>query len=105
MARAPWRQSGRIPGAAPRPILPQGNARSRLFRREGRERLGGYIRLSIEERREGAHELSSSGHGVREVGEILGISKSQAAEDVQSWTPLDAVATLAADAKGERAIR
>jgi N6-adenosine-specific RNA methylase IME4 len=70
-----------------------------------RERLGGYIKLSVDERREAAHELSSSGHGVREVGEILGISKSQAAEDVRNWTPLDAVATLAADEKVVRAIK
>ena len=61
------------------------------------DRLGGYVRMSIPERAEAAGELSSSGHGVREIGEILGVSKSQAATDVQNWTALNAVAALAAD--------
>jgi hypothetical protein len=36
------------------------------------ERLGGYIKLSIPERREAVKELSSEGHSNCEVGKILG---------------------------------
>jgi hypothetical protein len=50
-----------------------------------------------------AKELSQNGHSLREIGEIIGISKSQAARDVPNGTePLDAVATLATDEKASR---
>lgn len=70
-----------------------------------RERLGGYIRLSIDERREAVKNLTEDGHSTREVAEVLGVSNVTVFNDVKKLTPLDAVATLAADEKVERAAK
>jgi hypothetical protein len=55
------------------------------------QRLGGYVRLSVPERREAVAELTAEGLTTRETADVLGISKSQVAEDrkpelVQEWT-------------------
>jgi len=42
-----------------------------------KDRLGGYVRLSIEERNKAIDELlSTSGHSLREIAQIIGVSKS-----------------------------
>lgn len=61
------------------------------------ERLGGYVKMSISERRTAVTELSQKGHTIREIAEITGASKSAVGRDVPNGTPLDAVAVLAAD--------
>lgn len=87
------------------------------------DRLGGYIKLAIPERREAAKELTADGLSQREVGEVLGVTEATVNRDlhrvtnvtpqtdetnknagseneaVTSVTPLDAIATLAADEK------
>lgn len=45
-------------------------------------RLGGYVRLSIPERREVVAELSAEGMSTREIGEVLGVSKDTARRDL-----------------------
>lgn len=40
------------------------------------ERLGGYVRLSIEERREAAKELTDEGMSQRAVADVLGVAQS-----------------------------
>jgi hypothetical protein len=67
-----------------------------------RERLGGYIRLSIDERREAAKNLASDGYSTGEVAEILGVNRETIRLDAKNLAPLDAVATLAADEKVAR---
>ena len=61
------------------------------------DRLGGYVRMSVAERREAVAELSQKGHSIREIAEITGASKSAVGRDVPNGTPIDAVAALAAD--------
>jgi 16S rRNA G966 N2-methylase RsmD len=51
-----------------------------------RERLGGYAKMSISERREAVMELAAEGASSREIGSILGVGKSTIAEDVQFRT-------------------
>ena len=68
------------------------------------EKLGGYVRMSVTDRREAVAELSQKGHSVREIAEITGASKSAVGRDVPNGTPLDAVAALAADDKIRREI-
>lgn len=47
-----------------------------------KNRLGGYIRLEISERREAAKELSAEGASTREIAAILGVSQKTADRDV-----------------------
>lgn len=51
-----------------------------------RERLGGYIRLTIDERREAVTNLTAEGHSTREVGEILGVSNATVSRDATNVT-------------------
>src|SRR5215467_14191617 len=51
-----------------------------------RERLGGYIRLSIPERQQAVKELTAQNYSLREVGEILGISHETVRGDVNNLT-------------------
>jgi hypothetical protein len=39
-----------------------------------RSRLGGYIRMSIEDRREAVKSLTDDGLSTREIGDVLGVS-------------------------------
>ena len=68
------------------------------------DRLGGYVRMSVADRREAVAELSQKGHSVREIAEITGASKSAVGRDVPNGTPLDAVAALAAGDRIRREI-
>jgi hypothetical protein len=52
-----------------------------------KERLGGYIKLAVPDRREAVANLAAEGHSTREIGEILGVSKDTAARDVSNATP------------------
>jgi N6-adenosine-specific RNA methylase IME4 len=61
------------------------------------ERLGGYIQMSIPERREAVRNLTDQNFSAREIADIVGVSHDTAARDVRILTPLDAVAALAAD--------
>lgn len=45
------------------------------------QRIGGYVRLALEERREAVVELTANGHSIREAGDILGVSKSAVQRD------------------------
>jgi len=45
------------------------------------ERLGGYVRLSIPERREAVAELTEEGRSTREIGEVLGVAKTTVERD------------------------
>lgn len=46
------------------------------------ERIGGYVRMSIEERRLAAKALAEEGHSTREIGEILGAGHATVARDL-----------------------
>lgn len=48
-----------------------------------RQRLGGYIRLEIEERRDAARQLTADGHSQRETADILGVNPSTVNDDLQ----------------------
>jgi DNA-binding CsgD family transcriptional regulator len=50
------------------------------------DRLGGYIRMAIPNRKKAVQKLTAEGRSMRQVAAILGISKSQVANDVQDWT-------------------
>lgn len=53
------------------------------------ERLGGYIKLSIPDRQEAVKDLTAEGHGLREVGDILGVSHQTVANDVKDLTVVE----------------
>jgi predicted transcriptional regulator len=53
------------------------------------ERLGGYARLSIPERQKAVWELVGEGMTIRQTADVLGVSKSIVAKDVQKWTAGD----------------
>lgn len=50
------------------------------------ERLGGYIKLEIEDRREAVRELAANGMSQREIGDVLGVSPGTVNADVQNRT-------------------
>ena len=50
------------------------------------DRLGGYVRLAIPDRREAATELAAEGLSTREVADVLGIDHSTVARDVAHAT-------------------
>jgi N6-adenosine-specific RNA methylase IME4 len=50
------------------------------------QRLGGYIKLSIPDRREAVKELTADGDSTRDVAEIVGVSHATVAEDVKNLT-------------------
>lgn len=49
-----------------------------------KQRLGGYVRLSVEERKAAAFELKDQGYSTREIGAVLGAGKSTAARDLSA---------------------
>lgn len=61
------------------------------------DRLGGYIKMSVADRREAIKNLTAEGESLREAAEIIGVSHQTVANDVKDLTALDAVAALAAD--------
>jgi transposase len=69
-----------------------------------RERLGGYVRLSLEERREAISELSQNGHSLREIAAIIGVSKDTAARAVSNETPDTDDAVAKVEAKWQKKI-
>ena len=48
------------------------------------DRLGGYVKLSISDRREAARELAEEGHSSRAIGEVLGVSQMTAVRDIET---------------------
>jgi phage N-6-adenine-methyltransferase len=53
-----------------------------------RDRIGGYIRLTVEERREAVQELIADGHTKNtEIADILGVDESTVREDKKSGNP------------------
>jgi N6-adenosine-specific RNA methylase IME4 len=61
-----------------------------------RQRLGGYMRLSISERRDAVLELAAEGMSQRQIGRVLGVSEATVNRDMQppvtNVTPLTDVA-------------
>jgi hypothetical protein len=53
------------------------------------ERLGGYVRLSVEERRQAALELKNEGLNQREIGDVLGVGHRTVGRDLGSNDPAD----------------
>lgn len=51
------------------------------------QRLGGYVRLSIPDRREAVAELAEEGHSQREIAEVLGVSKTTVDRDLEPSGP------------------
>src|SRR5690606_4836502 len=49
-------------------------------------RLGGYVRMSIEERKQAVLELAEEGHSQREIGEVLGVSEATVNRDLKPVT-------------------
>src|SRR4029077_13289557 len=45
------------------------------------KRIGGYVRQSLEERKEAVRELTQEGLSTREIGEVLGIDHATVARD------------------------
>jgi len=93
------------------------------------KRLGGYVRLAVDDRRKAARELADEGNSTRAIGEVLGVGKTTVERDLagpfgpESDThasndaiahdeggpngpaaPLDALATLAASEQVRDAI-
>jgi hypothetical protein len=52
-----------------------------------RRRLGGYVRLEVEERRDAARHLTATGHSQRETAEILGVSQPTVNADLAPPRP------------------
>jgi hypothetical protein len=48
------------------------------------DHLGGYVRLTLPERREAVAELTAEGMSSRQVADVLGVSKSTAAAEAQA---------------------
>lgn len=90
------------------------------------ERLGGYVRLSISERREAVKELAAEGNSNRAIADILGVDEgtirgdaensalldknfntnnSGDGDSAENSAPLDAFAVLAADEKIRASIK
>lgn len=89
-----------------------------------RERLGGYIRLSVEDRREAVKELASSGESNVAIASVLGVNEISVRRDLDSTNveagsngikqltagdstnvaPIDTVAALAATQKVRKAV-
>jgi hypothetical protein len=71
------------------------------------DRLGGYVRLSIEERREAAAELTAEGMSRREVGDVLGVDPMTVQRDVapvaNATKPAEATPAPVANATDDRA--
>lgn len=65
------------------------------------DRLGGYIKMSVAERREAVRNLTDEGHSAREAAEILGVSHDTAARDVRNLTP-DPLSAVAASGEVPR---
>jgi transcriptional regulator with XRE-family HTH domain len=74
-------------------------------------RLGGYVRLSVEERHGAVKELTDEGLSTRRIAAVTGVSHETVAKDVRKLTPpdpepIDALAALAiGDAKDKQAKR
>ena len=68
------------------------------------DRLGGYVRRSVGERREIVANATAEGHSAHEIAEFIGVSHDTVSRDVANATPIDAVAALAADDKIRREI-
>src|SRR5690606_36743982 len=47
-------------------------------------RLGGYVRMSIEERKQAVLELAEEGHSQREIAEVLGVGKTTVDRDLDT---------------------
>lgn len=54
------------------------------------DRLGGYVRLSLSDRREAVAELTEQGMTQREVAEVIGIGKTTVHDDLGQNRPVDA---------------
>ena len=50
------------------------------------ERLGGYVRMQVEERREAVKNLTDDGLSLREIAEVTGVSHQTVANDVKNLT-------------------
>lgn len=48
------------------------------------QRLGGYVRHTVEERRQAARELSAEGHSTRQIAEVLGTSDTTVVRDLRA---------------------
>lgn len=64
-------------------------------------RLGGYVRLSLPDRREAAAELAAEGKSVREAAEILGVSRETVRRDLKPDTDVSGDAPVAPDDQHE----
>jgi phage N-6-adenine-methyltransferase len=53
-----------------------------------RRRLGGYVRLEVEERRDAARHLTGTGHSQRETADILGVSPATVNADLAPPRPV-----------------
>jgi hypothetical protein len=49
-------------------------------------RLGGYVKMSIVDRRQAVKELTDDGYSTRDIGEVLGVDHATAARDVANAT-------------------
>jgi DNA-binding NarL/FixJ family response regulator len=65
-----------------------------------KERLGGYIKLSVAERQEAVKNLTDEGQSTREIGEIVGVSHTTVAEDVKNLTAPVQTAILTSSSAG-----
>lgn len=74
------------------------------------QRLGGYVRLSVEERHGAVKELTDEGLSTRQIAAVTGVSHMTVANDVKKLTPepapIDALAALVVgEAKDKQAKR
>lgn len=65
------------------------------------ERLGGYVRLAVDDRREAVEELASEGLSQREIASVVGVTEATVNRDIKSVTnvtPDDPFSDVDADA-------
>lgn len=67
------------------------------------QRLGGYVRLSVSDRRAAAAELAAEGASTREIGAVLGVHHSTVESDLRGENPpaRSVPAAVASDLPGE----
>lgn len=62
------------------------------------QRLGGYVKMTVEDRREAVRELTAEGASTREAAEVLGVDQSTVVRDMRAF---DANASEPANETGE----
>jgi transposase len=52
-----------------------------------KERLGGYVKMSVPDRQEAVKELAAKGHSQREIAELVGVNEKTVRRDAANAAP------------------